>query len=339
MKCQHPECGTRPSYNYQGQKKGRFCTQHKEDGMVDVKNSTCEHLECGKQPVYNYQGEKKGRFCTQHKEDEMVNVKSSTCEQEGCSKQPSYNYQGQKKGRFCKQHKEDGMVDVINPTCEHLECGKQPVYNYRGEKKGRFCSEHKEEGMINVKSSTCEQEGCDVIVQSSKYDNYCTHCFANLFPHDPRTAEIRTKSKEIQWVNAIFQCFPQLDWIWDQPLYVDFSGGCCATKRRIDLRVLVEHVVQGLFWLCIEIDENQHKGYAEGYEEMRYNDLFVDYSGRYVFLRINPDSFWEEGQKKDPPFEERQQIVMDQIHHLLDTGPQHPEHRLVEVYSLFYDQY
>jgi hypothetical protein len=45
--------------------------------------------------------------------------------------------------------------------------------------------------MIDVKNPPCEHEGCDTIVMN-KYDGYCTHCFANLFPNDPRTAEILT---------------------------------------------------------------------------------------------------------------------------------------------------
>ena len=39
-------------------------------------------------------------------------------------------------------------------------------------------------------------------------------------------------------------------------MYVDLDGGCCATKRRIDLRKLINNTM-----LCIEIDEEQHKHY------------------------------------------------------------------------------
>jgi hypothetical protein len=176
---------------------------------------------------------------------------------------------------------------------------------------------------------------------------FCTHCFANLFPNDPRTAEIRTKSKEIKWINAIIQRVPTLDWIWDKPLYVDFSGGCCASKRRIDLRALVEHPHRGLFWLCVEIDEHQHRGYEDGYEIVRYNDLFVDFSGKYVFLRINPDPFRSQergGERIDPPFEDRLAIVEREIQDILmeDHGAAYGEsgdgeEDLVEVRHLFYD--
>ena len=39
-----------------------------------------------------------------------------------------------------------------------------------------------------------------------------------------------------------------------KPLYIDLEGGCCSTKRRLDLSKLINNTM-----LCVEIDENQHK--------------------------------------------------------------------------------
>jgi len=143
------------------------------------------------------------------------------------------------------------------------------------------------------------------------------------------------KSKEIKWVNEILTNIAFQGWVWDKPIYVNFDGGCCATKRRIDLRLLVEHPTKCLFWLCIEIDENQHKTYAVGYEEARYNDLFLDFSGRYLFLRVNPDAFSDHGCRQDPPFEERFEIVRGAILQAIDEGRTTSD--LVEVNHFFYD--
>jgi hypothetical protein len=44
--------------------------------MVDVQNIICEREECGKRPNFNFVGLKKGRFCSKHKEEGMVNVAS-----------------------------------------------------------------------------------------------------------------------------------------------------------------------------------------------------------------------------------------------------------------------
>lgn len=136
-------------------------------------------------------------------------------------------------------------------------------------------------------------------------------------------------------MNYILSELPVEGWLWDKPLYVDFHGGCCASKRRIDLRILVEHDDQSLFWLGIEIDENQHKSYAADYETDRYNDLFMDFSGKYVFIRINPNGFKQQGKRIDPPFEERVPAVMSLIEDIISNGPRSTD--LVEVHHLFYD--
>jgi hypothetical protein len=43
--------------------------------------------------------------------------------------------------------------------------------------------------------------------------------------------------------------------------------------------------------LCIEINENQHKGYDNDHEEIRYNDLYMLHGGKFTFIRFNPDKF------------------------------------------------
>lgn len=73
-------CGTRASFNFQGETKGRFCAKHKEPQMVDVKNKHCEADSCNTTPLYNIIGEKKARFCGKHKELLMVDVRHKTCE-------------------------------------------------------------------------------------------------------------------------------------------------------------------------------------------------------------------------------------------------------------------
>jgi hypothetical protein len=170
-----------------------------------------------------------------------------------------------------------------------------------------------------------------------RYNGYCSHCFRNLFPGDPRVKQMRTKSKEIKWVNALLDS-PELsgyEWRWDKPLYVDFFGGCCATRRRIDLWTLVGHTI-----VAIEIDENQHKDRASEYEQERYNDLFMDFSGRYVFLRINPDSYRVSGKKQDPVFEERLELVRAELEGILadvESNDMGADSGLVTVSHMFYD--
>ena len=173
---------------------------------------------------------------------------------------------------------------------------------------------------------------------NAKFDKFCTFCFANLFPNDPRTATIHSKSKEIKWVNALLQSAVLADheWTWDKPFYASLSGGCCDTKRRIDLWAIIEGYI-----VAIEIDENQHKYRELNYEEMRYNDLVMDFTGRYVFLRINPDPYKVAGVKHDPSFEERLASVEEKLAEILTdiaSGSEDDSRKMVDVLHMFYDE-
>jgi hypothetical protein len=163
-KCKKEGCYKRPSYNYKGETTKLFCKDHKEIGMVNVNDKTCEKEDCNKRPVYNYKGETKGMYCFTHKLEGMIDVKNKTCEKENCSKQPYFNYEGETKGLFCKEHCEVNMINVIEKRkCEVEGCKKQPTYNYKGEKQPLFCKDHKEENMINIKDIKCSYEGCSKI--------------------------------------------------------------------------------------------------------------------------------------------------------------------------------
>ena len=94
-------CDKQPAFNVSGEKKGRFCVEHKESGMVDVKNKKCELCEVI--PHFNTRGEKKGRFCVEHREPGMVDVKNKTCAQDECNKQASYAFEGDQP-LYCVAH-------------------------------------------------------------------------------------------------------------------------------------------------------------------------------------------------------------------------------------------
>ena len=90
--------------------------------------------------------------------------------------------------------------------------------------------------------------------------------------------------------------------------------------------------------LCVEIVEDQHKRYLKQDEEHRYDDLFMDFSCKYIFIRYNPDPYRDaDGKKRNPRFDTRtalleQLIIMltRRINHELNT-------ELVEIHHLCYD--
>ena len=159
-RCQHPGCTTEPVYNNTGELRGCFCAEHKEPQMVNVRCKRCQHPGCNKRPSYNNEGKVSGRFCAEHKHPRMVNVNNKRCQYQGCIKCPKYNNEGEVIGRFCVEHKEPYMIDVQNKRCQHPGCIKRPVYNNEGKVRGRFCLEHKEPQMVDVVNKRCQDPGC-----------------------------------------------------------------------------------------------------------------------------------------------------------------------------------
>lgn len=91
--------------------------------------------------------------------------------------------------------------------------------------------------------------------------------------------------------------------------------------------------------LCIEIDENQHKYYIAKNESTRYDDLFMDFSGKYVFIRYNPDKFKDKYDvSKNPFFEMRMQVLENVINKHIQRIESDENQDVVEIHHVFYDE-
>ena len=116
---------------------------------------------------------------------------------------------------------------------------------------------------------------------SVAYDGYCATCFKEIFPNDERSKVVYRHTKEIMVRNIINQYFD--GFIHDKPLY---TGNCdCTHRRRIDHRKLIGNTI-----LAIETDEFGHRGYDKKDEEIRYDDVYMIHSGKWIFIRFNPDT-------------------------------------------------
>ena len=367
--CEHPKCKIIPNFNYEFELKGVYCFEHKKEKMVNVISKTCQYLGCKTQPAFNYENENEIKFCGKHKLNGMINIKTKTCQHQGCKILPSFNYENETKAKFCNNHKEENMINIISKTCQHLECKTRPNFNYENETKGVYCFEHKKEEMINVKDKTCEHQGCKtranfnyenetkatycfehkkeemVNVKSKKckanfclgtkanvkYKGYCSNCYQNLFPLDPLSYQIRCKTKEIavrDYINENFEGFQH-----DKPL---FTGNCdCTSRRRIDHRILIGNTL-----LCVETDENQHKSYDKKDEEIRYDDLYMLHSGKFVFIRFNPDKYINSKNKSvNPMLYTRLPILKEEIEKQMDRIKKEENTELLEIIKLYYDGY
>ena len=91
--------------------------------------------------------------------------------------------------------------------------------------------------------------------------------------------------------------------------------------------------------LCIEIDENQHRGYVKLDEEKRYNELVMDFTGKYIFIRFNPDKYKDsQGIRRNPKMEKRLEKLYKQIlKHIKKIEDGHST-ELIEIFHLYFDE-
>lgn len=61
---------------------------------------------CNNEVYYNHPGEQKGIWCSIHRKNYMINVKNRIClGDKDCYKQPSFNYPDRSHGIMCITHK------------------------------------------------------------------------------------------------------------------------------------------------------------------------------------------------------------------------------------------
>ena len=127
------------------------------------------------------------------------------------------------------------------------------------------------------------------------------------------TKEIRVRNE----LNDHFDGF-----VHDMPLW---TGGCdCTHRRRVDHRKLVDGTL-----LCVETDEHAHAGYDARDEEIRYDDLYMAYSGKWIFIRFNPDG-------RGVDMEDKLARLMEEVETQTARIERSENTELVEIVKLFY---
>jgi hypothetical protein len=107
-----------------------------------------------------------------------------------------------------------------------------------------------------------------------------------------------------------------------------YTGQCdCTHKRRVDHRKLVGNTI-----LAVETDEFSHRGYDEKDEEIRYDDLYMIHSGKWIYIRFNPDP----SRSCDTDLEDRISVLLDTIEEQIRRTEEERNEDLVEIIKLFY---
>ncbi len=308
------------------QGKSDFCKSH--GGGKRCKENGCKSTSLGKTD-----------FCASH-------GGGKRCKENGCKNG------ARGKTDFCKSHgggkrcKEDGCkssalgkTDLCAKHGGGKRC-KEDGCKSSAQGKSDFCISHgggkrcKEDGCKSSargKTDFCVSHGggkrcpnCIDWIDSrggwSKYDGYCATCFKVLFPEDERSKVVYRHTKEIRVrneINANFEGF-----IHDKSLY---TGNCdCTHRRRIDHRKLIGNTI-----LAIETDEFGHSGYDPLDEEIRYDDLYMIHSGKWIFIRFNPD-----GGKVD--LEDKLKVLIREIEDQIRRIENEENDELLEIVKLYY---
>ena len=295
-------CEKIPNFNVRGEKKARFCADHKEPEMINVKDKTCEL--CDKIPNFNVRGETKGRFCADHKEPEMINVINKPCEL--CETIARYGHLG-KGVTHCAPHKQKGMITSPTRKCEATRCKQLGTHEANGT---RYCDDHMPDGADNLGVDTCTECGLDDILTNGK----CETC-------DPQMIQIRRHAKE----NRVKDLFTVagFTFIHDRML----EGTMCG-RERPDFQFDC-----GTHFVYVEVDEHQHQSYACECEQVRMVNL-VHVRGMPVrWIRYNPDVYEPmEGQRKVKQ-EQREKKLLEYTKWAMKHTPE----TISNVLYLFYD--
>ena len=207
-----------------------------------------------------------GKRCVEPNCTASARDKTDKCVAHGGGKrcvEPNCTASAQGKTDKCKRH--GGGKRCVEPDCKSGAEGKtDKCIAHGGGKRCPHC--------IDWLDSRCG---------SYAYDGYCATCFKVIFPNDERSKKVYRHAKEIMVRNIINERFD--GFVHDRPLY---TGNCdCTHRRRIDHRKLINNTI-----LAIETDEFGHRGYDKKDEEIRYDDVYMIHSGKWIFIRFNPDS-------------------------------------------------
>ena len=100
---------------------------------INIKIKYCKYIGCRKQPTYNFKEEIKALYCSEHKENNMINL-FNCCKHKDCKKISSYKQQDIKKNIYDKDKiitVEQIVNKIINSNfkCEYCFCNVFILYN------------------------------------------------------------------------------------------------------------------------------------------------------------------------------------------------------------------
>ena len=301
-RCEHEGCTSQPAFNLPTERRGRFCKDHKLEGMVDVHSKRCEHEGCTSQPAFNLPTERRGRFCGSHRQVGMVNVRKKTCAM--CKCPALFGFTG-KRAQYCADHRLDDMVNVFHENrCCIVDCeAEHDILSSDGLK---FCLKHcPDEQTSIILKRLCRY--CDIKEQAT---HVCKDC--------------RRISCKKEWGIVRF-LRKAIDTTFEYNSSRMLQG--CSKKRPDVYFDLPTHCV------IVEIDEHQHAVYSDSCECARLNEIVNGIGGRpVVVIRFNPDTTRAGGQPLPLVLADKLDLLVATIKTHLMTSTETFAVQLIQLY-------
>jgi hypothetical protein len=121
-RCREIGCQKQPIFNVAGILQGLYCAEHKQPGMVDVKNKRCE--QCQTKAWYGCPGLAPTR-CAQHRDINMIPHPRRKCEYDKCPETATYGVKSCPER--CEAHKQRTDRDLVLHRC--AACTEPAVVN------------------------------------------------------------------------------------------------------------------------------------------------------------------------------------------------------------------
>jgi len=312
-RCVETGCTKHSVCNFPGQPR-LYCNEHKKPGMCDVVSKRCEFSGCDTHAKFNFSDMKRGRFCAQHKLEGMIHVETGLCQYiNGCNASGAYSVKTSGKQVFyCRKHRPSATIpDTHHSLCRHTGCVTRASFNVFGDHRERYCVEHKTADMVHKETYPCSECKMPWRFRDSdsrkNEDRLCPYCDPN-YQYTPRETVWEDRVEEILRTH-----FPSIVFLRD--VSIDRIPGIDISrvfhKYRPDFVANIG-TVETPQLLIIECDENQHLTYDITNETMRECMIHHILSGiPTIMIRFNPCMYKKTGQTKrtDVQWEKRQEMM------------------------------
>ena len=240
--------------------------------MVDIKSKRCEHSDCDKRSTYATRGAKRARFCVAHKELGMIDIKHKRCQFLDCDNRAYYGFPGLD-AKLCGAHKEQngvGMVREPKRLCHIHGCRNPAIW---GALRHDRCDDHKIGDDTNFVESPCTSCGLAFLLDTAT--GRCDYCRLGPRCRLARQREVR---------NYLEANMPEKPWTTYDAVPEDITA--CKDRYRPDFMWDMDSYV-----VVLEVDEEQHRTYAEFCDCARMINLLHMFGRPTFFLRFNPDGY------------------------------------------------